>query len=108
MLVSLYGEKRPFKKGSTTGLLPPNPAATATTSAAAASTATPAGSKAKPTRGKGGGKGGGGGGAKHMDLGDLSREIVAVSDADIPPHNLLARLRRRGHVDVLRLCISWV
>ena len=85
LLVSLYGEKRPFKKGSTNGFL------------AANATATKLGTKSNKIKAS----------KVVLDPQDPSN-IPTVNDKDIPPHNILARLRRRGYMDVLRICISWV
>lgn len=34
--------------------------------------------------------------------------IMVSGDEDIPRHNILARFRRRGYIDIVRLCISWI
>ena len=87
MLVSLYGEKRPFKKGSTNGL---------TTTVNGPVTKLGTKSSKNKTNNK-----------VVVDSQDPTK-LSVVNDKDIPPHNILARLRRRGYMDVLRICISWV
>lgn len=92
LLVSLYGEKRPFKKGST-GLAPvPSPPLALPTPPSTAVKPKPSG---KAHKGK-------------LSMADLAKELSAIGDEDVPRNNILARLRRRGYIDVLRLCVSWV
>jgi hypothetical protein len=43
------------------------------------------------------------------DNGDCHTLIVTVcGDEDIPKNNILARFRRRGHMDIVRQVVSWI
>ena len=89
LLVSLYGEKRPFKKGSTNGC----------SLIANGGPTTKLGIGTKSSKNKA---------SKVVADPQDPTKLPMVNDKDIPPHNILARLRRRGYMDVLRICISWV
>jgi hypothetical protein len=39
---------------------------------------------------------------------EIKNVILIFGDEDIPRNNILARFRRRGYIDVVRLCISWI
>lgn len=42
------------------------------------------------------------------DCGTLSGVIIVNGDDDIPRNNILARFRRRGYMDIVRQCVSWI
>jgi ankyrin repeat protein len=39
---------------------------------------------------------------------DENMELIPLTDDDIPKNNILARLRRRGFMECVRLCFSWI
>jgi len=90
MLLSYAGEPRPFAVGATCTAVSYSASAKSAKSSAAAA-------KSKPAKKHGGGGGSGGGGG-----GKGSKEIP------IHPRNLLARFRREGNVDVIRIVMEFI
>ena len=68
-------------------------------------------SNGKDKDSKNGESGGNEDNSKYLDseaVGSVSTVIMVSGDEDIPKNNILARFRRRGYIDVVRLVISWI